>query len=75
MLAKGETYFDTVSVTISDGLAENTFEYLVVCDPGQLRSFDINFIVLFVIAVAVVIIAIKTPPFLIFNDMTEEEQD
>jgi hypothetical protein len=37
----------------------------VVCDAGKLRAFDINFLVLFAIAVIILVIAIKTPPLLI----------
>jgi hypothetical protein len=45
----------------------------VICDAGLLRQFDLNFIVLFAIAIIVVVVSIKTPPLLVFNEMTEEE--
>lgn len=48
---------------------------MVVCDSDKLRSFDINFLVLFGIAIGIIVIAIKTPPLLVFKDMTEEEQE
>ncbi len=76
---QGKPYYDKVSVM----LAENSFgakpqiqyEFIVVCDGDKLRGFDLNFLVLFLIAVSIIAIAIKTPPLLIFNDMTEEEQE
>jgi hypothetical protein len=58
---------------LSEGDSAIAFEYLVVCDSSRLRAFDINFILLFVIAITVVVIAIKTPPLLIFREMTQEE--
>ena len=48
---------------------------MVVCDKEQLMKFDMNFLVLFGIAITIIIVAIKTPPLLIFKDMTEEEQE
>ena len=55
--------------------SEVVFEYMVVCDKDRLTQFDANFLVLFGIAIAIIIVAIKTPPLLIFNDMTQEEQE
>lgn len=49
---------------------EVLFEYIVVCDSEKLGAFDLNFLVLFAIAIGIIILAIKTPPLLIFNDMT-----
>ncbi len=46
-----EDYFDTVLVSISDDTSSIMFEFIVVCDPPRLRSFDINFLVLFGLAV------------------------
>lgn len=45
-----------------------------MCDPERLGGFDLNFLALFGIAVGIIVLAIKTPPLLIFNDMTEEER-
>ena len=79
MLSKSDKYYDTVRVTLAEvvgGTESNSklqFEYLVVCEPDKLRSFDINFLVLFGIAVGVVVLAIKTPPLMILREMTEEE--
>lgn len=73
LLDKGKTYYDTIRVILSEGESAITFEYLIVCDPSQLRSFDLNFVMLFVIAISVVVISIKTPPLLIFREMTQEE--
>jgi len=53
--------------------SEVVFEYMVVCDKDHLTKFDANFLVLFGIAITIIIVAIKTPPLLIFKDMTEEE--
>ena len=53
--------------------SELVFEYMVVCDKERLTKFDINFLVLFGIAITIIVIAIKTPPLLIFKDMTDEE--
>ena len=50
--------------------SEIIFDYMVVCDKERLTKFDANFLVLFGIAIAIIIVAIKTPPLLIFNDMT-----
>jgi len=74
-LDKHEKYYDTIRVILSDSLTSKdiAFEYMVVCDSDKLRSFDINFLVLFGIAIGIIIIAIKTPPLLVFRDMTEEE--
>ena len=41
----------------------------------MLRSFDINFLVLFLLAILCQIIAIKTPQFLLFDDMSAEEEE
>jgi len=46
------------------------FEYMIVCDGDRLKAFDLNFLVLFGIAVGIIVLAIKTPPLLIFKDMT-----
>ena len=54
---------------------EVVFEYMVVCDKEHLSRFDMNFLVLFGIAISIIVVAIKTPPLLIFKDMTEEEQE
>lgn len=54
-------YFDTVVVTLSDDISNVMFEFIVVCDPPRLRSFDINFLVLFALAVLCQVVAIKTP--------------
>jgi cytosine/uracil/thiamine/allantoin permease len=35
----------------------------------------VNFLVLFAIAIGIIVLAIKTPPLLIFKDMTTEEQE
>ena len=76
LLAKGQTYYDTVRVLIQHQDSEEiVFEYLVICDAAKLRQFDINFLVLFAIAIAIEVIAIKTPPLLIFNEMTDQEQE
>jgi hypothetical protein len=76
LLTKGSKYYDTVSVKVTDGSGFSTnFEYLVVCDSAKLRGFDINFLVLFGIAVLVLVIVIKTPPFLVFNEMSPQEQE
>ncbi len=61
LLAKDTDYFDTVYISLSDGNSEVLFNYIIVCDPPQLRGFDINFLVLFGLAVLCQIIAIKTP--------------
>jgi len=53
--------------------SELVFEYMVVCDKERLTKFDINFLVLFGIAITIIVIAIKTPPLLIFKDMIDEE--
>ncbi len=45
-----------------------------MCDANRLRGFDLNFLVLFAMAVGIIVLAIKTPQPLIFNDMTEEER-
>lgn len=60
---------------MASGPQEVVFEYLVICDADKLRGFDINFLVLFAIAIGIIILAIKTPPLLIFKDMTVEEQE
>lgn len=80
MLAKGGKYYDTIRVMVQDakGFGDEdgiVFEYMVVCDREQLMKFDMNFLVLFSIAIAIIIVAIKTPPLLIFKDMTDEEQE
>ena len=62
-------------VTVSDSLVDTSFNYLVVCDQSKLRAFDVNFLVLFAIAVAILVVAIKTPPLLLLKDMTEEEEE
>jgi hypothetical protein len=54
-------YFDTVLLKLFDDSSEVYFEYIMVCDPPQLKSFDLNFVLLFLIAIAVVVVAIKTP--------------
>jgi len=49
---ENKDYFDEVIVSISDGSSsEIMFSYIVVCDPPKLRSFDLNFIALFSLAV------------------------
>ena len=75
LLDKSGPYFDTVRVIASDTQSseEVIFEYIVVCDAEKLGAFDLNFLVLFAIAIGIIILAIKTPPLLIFNDMTQEE--
>jgi hypothetical protein len=73
---QGNPYFDTVRVILSDPTFSNEeiiYEYMVVCDPSKLGAFDINFLVLFGIAVGIIVLAIKTPPLLMLKDMTEEE--
>ena len=60
-MAKGEYYYDTVYITVSDSSSEINLEYIIICDQPKLRSFDLNFIALFGIAVIVVILAVKTP--------------
>jgi hypothetical protein len=73
-------YFDSVKVLISTtaeqlgSSGDVVFEFKVVCDSGKLGGFDLNFLALFGIAVGIIVLAIKTPPLLIFNDMTEEER-
>lgn len=59
----GSPYYDTVIVVVGDSKQEQDviFEYLVICDADRLKAFDINFLVLFAIAIAIVIAAIKTP--------------
>jgi hypothetical protein len=54
-------------------LDEIAFEYMIICDAERTKSFDVNFLLLFGIAVGIIVLAIKTPPLLIFNDMTFEE--
>lgn len=54
-------YFDTVVLHLSDDTSSIDFEYIIVCDPPQLKNFDLNFVLLFLIAIAVVVVAIKTP--------------
>lgn len=73
MIEKTGKYFDNIKVKISTGDYNAEFEYVVICDATQSRGFDINFLILFGIAVAVIIVVIKTPPFLIFNEMTAAE--
>ena len=69
------TYYDTVRV-VADSYGEKAvFEYLIICDANQMRAFDVNFLVLFAIAIGIIVLAIKTPPLLIFKDMTTEEQE
>ena len=75
-------YYDSVKVLIStteqlgsSGDEDIVFEFKVVCDPERLGGFDLNFVALFGIAVGIIVLAIKTPPLLIFNDMTEEERE
>jgi hypothetical protein len=75
LMRKNNKYYDTVRVQVTEGKSEIEFEFLVVCDASRLSKFDINFLVLFAIAVGVVVIAIKTPPLLVFSDMTSEEQE
>ena len=74
---KGKPYYDTISVMVSDSSfgaqPEIQFNYIVVCDSDKLRGFDLNFLVLFFIAIGIISIAINSPPLLIFKDMTEEE--
>jgi hypothetical protein len=60
-LMKQSKYFDTVFIQLSDESSSIFFEYIMVCDVPQLKSFDINFVVLFLMAIAIVVIAIKTP--------------
>ena len=50
--------------------SEIIFDYMVVCDKERLTQFDANFLVLFGIAITIIIVATKTPPLMIFNDMT-----
>jgi hypothetical protein len=37
LLKKDTKYYDNVKVTVSDGVSEFTYEYLVVCDAAKLR--------------------------------------
>lgn len=72
-------YYDTVKVIVSpysDGGSDQdlVFGFKVVCDAERLGGFDLNFVVLFGIAIGIIVLAVKTPPLLIFNDMTEEER-
>lgn len=66
-----------MKVIVADGYsgAEITYEYIVVCDSNRLRGFDLNFLVLFAMAVGIIVLAVKTPQPLIFNDMTDEERE
>ena len=66
-------YFDTVIVRVQDDTSSIYFEYIMVCDPPQLRSFDLNFVLLFLLAIAVVVIAIKTPELMALNELSNEE--
>ena len=66
-------YYDKILVTLKKGEATSTFEYTVVCDQERLRGFDVNFLVLFGIAVLVLVIVIKTNPLLVFNEMSPQE--
>jgi hypothetical protein len=80
LLDNGGKYYDTIRVLVEDSQSfgkesELVFEYMVVCDKERLTRFDLNFLVLFGIAIGIIVIAIKTPPLLIFKDMTEEEQE
>ena len=74
LMSKTSKYYDTVKVKVNSGEFNADYEYLVICDASQMRGFDINFLILFGIAVLVIVVVIKTPPFLIFNEMTSEEQ-
>ena len=75
LLAKGGNYYDSILVGYTDGQDSSAFEYVIVCDPNQMKGFDLNFIVLFVAAVICQIIAIKTPDFALLDEMTAEEQE
>ena len=77
MDSQANSYYDTVRVILSDSTStdEVVFEYMIVCDSDRLRAFDVNFLVLFGMAIGIIVLAIKTPPLLIFKDMTEEEQE
>ncbi|CDW78511.1 signal peptide peptidase [Stylonychia lemnae] len=75
LLQKQKQYYDTLLVTISSGTDQISFDFIVVCDANQLRGFDINFLVLFGIAVLVLVIVIKTPPLQMLGQMTQEEQE
>ena len=70
----GGSYYDTVRVSISSGSKEIEYEFLVVCDANKLRSFDLNFVVLFGIAVLIIVAVIKTPPLEIMNELSASEQ-
>lgn len=70
----GGKYYDTVRVSVSSGSHDELeFEYIVVCDAATLRSFDINFLVLFAIAVLIIVAVIKSPPLQVMNELTDEE--
>ena len=69
----GKEYYDTVKVTVSDSIDSISFDYIIVCSVESLKGLDINFLVLFGIAIGIVVLSIKTPPLLIFKDMTEDE--
>jgi hypothetical protein len=73
----GKPYYDTVTVMISENSfgsePDIQYKFIVVCDGDRLRGFDLNFLVLFFIAIGIIALAIKSPPLLIFKDMTEEE--
>ena len=58
---------------VAAGQREVIFEFLVICDSNRLKGFDVNFLALFAIAIGIIVLAIKTPPLLIFKDMTVEE--
>ena len=80
MLDKGGKYYDTIRVMVQDQSSfgvdsDVVFEYMVVCDKDHLTRFDANFLVLFGMAIAIIVVAIKTPPLLIYKDMTDEEQE
>ena len=75
----GKPYYDKVTVKVGEksfgAEAQISYEFMVVCDGDRLRGFDLNFLVLFFIAVGIIALSIKTPPLLIFKNMTEEEQE
>jgi hypothetical protein len=74
---KNGKYYDEIKIKVGEryGSSEEiVFGYKVVCDASKLGAFDLNFVVLFAIAIGIIVLAIKTPPLLIFNDMTDEER-
>ena len=48
-------------------------QYKVICEPKKLYTLDLNMVLLFVMAVAIVYVAFHTPELYIVTEMTDEE--